>query len=50
MQIVSFGVQLLLINDNKENFLPVLGVQLSEFLYSFGMKNNVKVGKTQISL
>lgn len=46
MQIVSYGVQLLVINDNKDNFLPVLGVQLSEFLYSFGLKNNIQVGKT----
>jgi len=35
MQVVSYGLQLLVINDNEGNFLPVLGISLSEFFYSF---------------
>ena len=37
MQVVSYGLQFLVINDNQGNFLPVLGISLSEFFYSFGL-------------
>ena len=33
MQVVSFGFKFMIINDSKGNFLPVLGIQLSEFMY-----------------
>lgn len=38
MQVVSYGLKVLVINDNKGNFLPVFGISLSEFFYSVGLK------------
>ena len=42
-------MQLLVINDNFGNFLPVLGFSLSELSYSFREVDGIKTGSTQFT-
>ena len=49
MQVVSYGLQFLVINDNGGNFLPVLGISLSELFYSYGLQAGNQLGKTNFS-
>ena len=48
-QIVSHGVKVLVINDNLMNFIPVLGISISEFHYSSDQNETQKAGMTQFS-
>ena len=49
MQVVSYGVQIIIINDYSGNFLPVFGISLSELFYQFGLTANKMEGKTVLS-
>ena len=49
MQVVSYGVQMIIINDYCGNFLPVFGISLSELFYQFGLTSNKMEGKTVLS-
>lgn len=33
LQVMSYGIQIMIINDNNGNFMPVLGMSLSEMFY-----------------
>ena len=41
--------QILVINDNLQNFFPVLGISISEFHYSSDQNETQKAGMTQFS-
>lgn len=49
IQIMSYGLQLMIINDNCGNFMPVLGTSISEMCYQYGLTQGLKTGKTSFS-
>ena len=49
MEIVSYGVQIIIINDYSGNFLPVFGISLSELTYHFGHTIGKMEGTTVLS-
>jgi hypothetical protein len=49
MEVVSYGVQIIIINDYSGNFLPVFGISLSELTYHFGLTQNKMEGHTVLS-
>jgi hypothetical protein len=48
MQVVSYGLQFIVINDYMGNYLPVFGVSVSQIFYSFGMTANKMEGSTNL--
>ena len=50
MQIVSYGVQFIIINDYMGNFMPVFGLSVSQLYYEFGMTLSKKQGNTKMQL
>lgn len=50
MQVVSYGLQFIVINDYKGNYLPVFGVSVSQLFYEFGMTTCAKDGSTKVQL
>ena len=48
MQVVSFGMQFIVINDYMGNYLPVFGVSVSQLTYNFGMTANKMEGNTNL--
>ena len=49
IQVMSYGMQVMIINDNCGNFMPVLGLSVSEMCYQYGQVAGVKTGKTHFS-
>ena len=50
MQVVSYGLQFIIINDYRGNYLPVFGVSVSQLFYQFGMTVNEQSGNTNVQL
>ena len=50
MEIVSYGLQFIVINDYMGNYLPVFGVSVSQLNYQYGMTVNEKEGTTKLQL
>jgi len=50
MQVVSYGLQFIMINDYMGNYLPVFGVSVSQLFYQSGMTTNFKEGNTHLQL
>jgi hypothetical protein len=48
MQVVSYGLQFIVINDYMGNYLPVFGVSVSQLFYQFGMTANKMEGSTNL--
>ena len=46
---MSYGIQIMIINDNCGNFMPVLGTSISTMCYQYGLQNGIKTGKTSFS-
>ena len=48
IQIVSYGLQVIIINDYMGNYLPVFGVSVSQLFYQFGMSARLREGNTNL--
>lgn len=50
MQVVSYGLQIIIINDYMGNYLPIFGVSVSQLFYQYGMSTSVRTGNTNLQL
>lgn len=50
MEIVSYGLQFIVINDYMGNYLPVFGASVSQLNYQYGMTEQQKEGTTKLQL
>ena len=49
IQVVSYGMKVIFINDHQGNFLPVFGISLSQLFYHFGFEQDRMEGNTKLS-